>query len=211
MKTLVASTPPSLLSLISFSLPSSGSCLWLFVYFICSQKMCSFYQQKKKKAGFHTNHLLFCFSFFFVFTWQKPDFRPFCDFDCTSRLCCTSSLQCPITLCLCSTCTHMHGTENGCICMMHSSLFSTRKNKADCSLFSAMFFCDNPPLARSLYSPAYTAPEGLPHVVVSLLTLVPLLFSSPHLLPRLHWCHRNSREPSLLFLSLQLAPCPPLS
>lgn len=25
------------------------------------------------------------------------------------------------------------------------------------------------------------------------------------------WCHRNSREPSLLFLSLQLAPCPPLS
>lgn len=25
------------------------------------------------------------------------------------------------------------------------------------------------------------------------------------------WCHRNSREPSLLFLSLQPAPCPPLS
>lgn len=96
-----------------------------------------------------------------------------------------SSLQCPIRPCLCSTCTHMHGTENGCICMMHSSLFSTRKNKADCSLSSAMFFCDNPPLVRSLYSPAYTAPEGLPHVVVSLLTLVPLMFSSPHLLLRL--------------------------
>lgn len=157
---------------------------------MCSQKYVWFLSKKEKKIHFRrlifTQIIFFfCFSFFFVFTWQKPDFRPFCDFDCSSRLCCTSSLQFPITPCLCSTCTHMHGMENGCICMMHSSLFSTRKNKADCSLFSAMFFCNNPPLARSLYSPAYTAPEGLPHVVVSLQTLVPLLVSSPHLLPRL--------------------------
>lgn len=182
---------------------------------MCSQKYVWFLSKKRKKI--HFRRLVFTQIIFYFVSLSSlclHDRSLTSDrsvvFDCSSRLCCTSSLQFPITPCLCSTCTQMHGMENGCICMMHSSLFSTRKNKADCSLFSAMFFCNNPPLARSLYSPAYTAPEGLPHVVVSLQTLVPLLFSSPHLLTFV-WCHRNSREPSLLFLSLQPAPCPPLS